>query len=126
MGPESRWGDTEIRYSRDTTFRAMVDWMQNMIHQCQTTPTELREAAILACILYERSHGSMLFVLDDRPGELMSRSAAHCTHCGFYWTVPPLTESIEGCPKCRAPWNRWKRVTGHDEPRKDGVAEEHY
>lgn len=37
----------------DPMYRRIVDMMENMIHECQFTPSELREAAVLASINYE-------------------------------------------------------------------------
>jgi hypothetical protein len=44
------------RYARDVDFHALVDTMQMFITKCQLTPTELREAAMLAAIHYEERH----------------------------------------------------------------------
>lgn len=38
----------EERYLRDAEFHALVDLLYGFIVRCQYTPTELREAAILA------------------------------------------------------------------------------
>jgi hypothetical protein len=43
----------EERYMRDPQFKQLVDLLEMQIHQAQFTPTELREAAILATIKYE-------------------------------------------------------------------------
>ena len=42
----------EERYRRDVQFKALVDTLQNLIHHGQYTPTELREAAVLAATRY--------------------------------------------------------------------------
>jgi hypothetical protein len=39
------------RYLRDAEFHALVDQMRIFIRNCQYTPTELREAAILAATI---------------------------------------------------------------------------
>ena len=57
--PESARASTyartpEERYAVDVNFRTLVCSLENFIHACQFTPTELREAAILAAIHYER------------------------------------------------------------------------
>lgn len=45
------------RYLRDPEFHQLVDHMRAMIERAQFSPSELREAAILAAIIYEeRSH----------------------------------------------------------------------
>jgi len=41
------------RYVDDRNFRMVVDLMLSMIMQHQFTPTEMREAAVLASIKYE-------------------------------------------------------------------------
>lgn len=41
------------RYHRDAMFRALVDTLELHIEQARYTPTELREAALLAAIHYE-------------------------------------------------------------------------
>jgi hypothetical protein len=41
------------RYQRDPEFNRLVDMMQAMIHQAQFSPSELREAAVLAATMYE-------------------------------------------------------------------------
>lgn len=44
------------RYSNDPAFRNLVDVLQNELERGQYTPTEIREAAMLAQILYEERH----------------------------------------------------------------------
>jgi hypothetical protein len=41
------------RYKRDPAFRTLVDTLYMQIHDANFTPTEIREAAMLAQILYE-------------------------------------------------------------------------
>ena len=41
------------RYQNDAHFKVLVDLMVDQIHQCKYTPSELREAAIFASIIYE-------------------------------------------------------------------------
>ena len=41
------------KYQHDPQYHAMVDMMVNTIHQCKSTPSELREMAMLASIIYE-------------------------------------------------------------------------
>lgn len=43
------------RYLHDTEFRYLVDHFRAMIHRAQFSPSELREAAILAAIMYEET-----------------------------------------------------------------------
>lgn len=42
------------RYASDVNFRQLVDTMEAHLHDAQFTPTEMREAALLAAINYER------------------------------------------------------------------------
>jgi hypothetical protein len=44
------------RYNRDPKFRQLVDVQVHLIRECQFSPTEMREAATLACILHEEHH----------------------------------------------------------------------
>ena len=44
------------KYMNDTEFRHLVDMIESMIHQAQFTPSELREACVLASINYEMLH----------------------------------------------------------------------
>ena len=41
------------KYQNDPNYHALVDILCAQIHMAKFTPSELREAAILACILYE-------------------------------------------------------------------------
>ena len=40
------------RFHTDANFRALVNMAYNFIQQCQFTPTELREAVMLAAIIH--------------------------------------------------------------------------
>ena len=44
----------EERYQNDNRFKALVDMMTAHIDECNYTPSEMREAAILASIRHER------------------------------------------------------------------------
>ena len=46
----------EERYQSDPMFRTLVDTVYNMIDKAQFTPSELREAVILAATKYEMYH----------------------------------------------------------------------
>lgn len=43
----------EVRYQHDSKFKQIVDLMHHFIQRAEFTPTEMREAALLACIHYE-------------------------------------------------------------------------
>ncbi len=44
------------RYHQDSVFRALVDLIRAELERGQYTPTEVREAAMLAQIMYEDRH----------------------------------------------------------------------
>ena len=45
--------DARERYGKDMEFTTLVDTMRAMLYRVQFSPTELRQAAMLACILEE-------------------------------------------------------------------------
>lgn len=47
------YDSVENRYLRDPAFRALTDMMEQFIHNCQYSPSEMREAALLSAIHYE-------------------------------------------------------------------------
>lgn len=44
------------RYQNDPEYRLLVQTLESFIHQARFTPSELREAAVLASINYEINH----------------------------------------------------------------------
>ena len=48
-----RKDDPRERYLYDAEFRTLVDTMLKLVENCQFTPFELRQALVLALILYE-------------------------------------------------------------------------
>ena len=55
----------EERYRRDPMFRVLVDLLEHHIHMTNYTPTELREAAILAAIRYESTNIRRVYFQDE-------------------------------------------------------------
>jgi hypothetical protein len=45
--------EPEYRYRNDATFRHVVDALEHLIVSASLTPSEVREAAMLACIHHE-------------------------------------------------------------------------
>jgi len=66
------------KYCHDPLFRRLVDMLESYIHECQYTPSELREAAVYASIQYEmnrcRQHTIHKSELEEKelPKELLS------------------------------------------------------
>ena len=50
------------KYENDAQYRVLVDLMVTQIETCQYTPSEMREAAVLACILYEQTRLKMIAI----------------------------------------------------------------
>lgn len=48
------------RYQSDPAFRGLVDQMQVAIERAEFTPTEIREAAMLAQIMFEDKHPRLI------------------------------------------------------------------
>ena len=44
------------RYTRDPQFHHIVDMLESLLHKAEYTPSELREAVMLAAIHYEAKH----------------------------------------------------------------------
>lgn len=53
------------RYQYDPVFRNLVTYMLVLIEEAKTTPTEIREAAMLAQIIYEETHVRSHLVVDN-------------------------------------------------------------
>ena len=53
--------DPQKTYMNDPHFHILVDTLENLIHECQLTPLEIRQAAILAAIHYEMKTKRYLF-----------------------------------------------------------------
>jgi len=59
------------KYENDPSYRALVEMLESFIHKCQYSPSELREAALLACIRYESLtiRPRVMFPRDEGVGE---------------------------------------------------------
>jgi hypothetical protein len=66
----------ENRYQRDPVFKGLVDVMYSHIDALRLTPTEMREAAMLACIKFEQRHPSPVMLRDMHAQFLDSISGA--------------------------------------------------
>jgi hypothetical protein len=55
----------EARYDRDPAFRQLVDTLYGFIVMADYTPTELREAVLLAAIRYEQRHTESWVAVKD-------------------------------------------------------------
>lgn len=61
------------RYFHDPQFKAFVDMLTSHILQCNYTPSEIREAALLASIKYYEMRPQGLIVRADQLHELMRK-----------------------------------------------------
>ena len=50
------------KYQNDPDYKMFVDSMVAMIDQCQYTPSEMREMAVLASIIYEEINIKRMYV----------------------------------------------------------------
>lgn len=44
------------KYMNDPEYRSLVDMLEQFVERARFSPSELREAAVLACINYEMRH----------------------------------------------------------------------
>lgn len=56
------------KYMNDPEYHALVNMLENFIERAQFTPSELREACVLACINYEMRHVREM-TIDPRAAE---------------------------------------------------------
>lgn len=56
MRYEDHYNKPEYRYKHDVEFRNLVDSMYQHIERAKFTPSEMRQAAVLASIHYEQRH----------------------------------------------------------------------
>jgi hypothetical protein len=55
------------RYLNDPMFHRVVDMLHELVRECRLTPSEIRDAAMLACIHYEANSTRLMF--GQKPGE---------------------------------------------------------
>ena len=63
----------EDRFKRDVCFRQLVGLLDNFLQQHEFSPSELRDACMLASTRYEMRNNRQRFVLDDREIEAFLR-----------------------------------------------------
>jgi len=63
----------EEAYWSDPVFRQLVETLKGLIHQLQLTPSEIRCAAMFACILNERTNPATFVFLDRETIERLRR-----------------------------------------------------
>lgn len=59
----------EQRYQRDPQFHRLVRMLENLIHNAEFTPTELREALILAQTNFELCRGVPTLFIDKEKNQ---------------------------------------------------------
>lgn len=59
------------RYYNDPEFKTLVDVMESFIHQNKYTPSEMREAAVMASINYEMRRTDRIVYLDPKTEEAL-------------------------------------------------------
>ncbi len=76
------------RYRDDPQFKMLVDTMYAMIARLDYTPTEIREAAMLAQLKYEMGHPRPVVFSAPMLEEIRMAEGNHgsCPHCGRKWT----------------------------------------
>jgi len=60
--------DMRLRYVSDPSIRRLVDTLVSSIEQLQLTPTEMREVAVLACVIHEEQNPSFGCRIKTQPG----------------------------------------------------------
>jgi hypothetical protein len=54
------------KYTNDVRYHTMVEVMADLIERCEFTPSEVREMAVLACILYEERRGPRPIIIGGK------------------------------------------------------------
>ena len=52
------------KYQEDNSYRSLVDMMTSMMIKCEFTPSELRQAAVLAAINFESMRARKLHIFN--------------------------------------------------------------
>jgi len=85
-----------FRYRHDPAFSALVTMMESYLHTADFTPTELREAVILAAIRYESRRV---------PKHVTVFSGVAVPHGEDRYGGPPPVLVIDGVPYRHDPWS---------------------
>ena len=65
--------DVKFRYLNDPVFHTVVDQMRALLIGARLTPSEVREAAMLACIMEEERRPREPFTTSDEEMEILRR-----------------------------------------------------
>lgn len=87
----------EERYQRDPMFHTLVDTLQSWIMRADYTPTEIREAAMLACIIVEMRRPARPIYLDASAFTDAGGAIRRCSKCrrNDCWA------DVNGTPQCQ-------------------------
>ena len=61
------YSDAEHKYMNDPKFHAVVKMLLNAMEEMQVTPIDVRDAAFMACVEFERRH--IRYTWPSMPGE---------------------------------------------------------
>lgn len=81
--------DTVARYNNDPAFRTVVDTFRLIIRSATLTPSEVREAAMTACVIEEM----------HRPAAPLTCSLEELENIRASWTPPNVRDQI--CETCQ-------------------------
>ena len=104
------------RYNTDNHFKSLVDMMSSYIYHCYFSPSEVREAAILASIIYEERNIRQMVIVDRETEEALrvirKKVEEICTH---EWMGSP---NHKICVRCGAEKGKcdhqWRKSAGYD------------
>jgi hypothetical protein len=89
--------DLKSRYLNDPIFHCVVDHMRNIIRSATLTPSEVREAAMTACVIEEMYNPRPPFSTSDADLDLVRQVLARTPTS----PPPPPGERIVNCEKCQ-------------------------